>query len=55
MIPVEMCHALYDAASCEKEIMIMDGAGHTQSAEKDPVRFFGEVQKFLGKNSIDIP
>ena len=55
MIPVEMCHALYDAASCEKEIMIMDGAGHTQSAEKDPVRFFGEVEKFLGKNSIDIP
>lgn len=55
MIRVEMCHALYDAASCEKEIMIMDGAGHTQSAEKDPVRFFGEVQKFLGKNIGEIP
>ena len=55
MIPVGMCLELYNAASCEKEIMIMDGSGHTQSTEKDPVRFFGEVQKFLGKNSIDIP
>ena len=55
MIPVEMCHALYDAASCEKESMIVDGAGHTQSAEKDPVRFFGEVQKFLGKYVGEIP
>ena len=55
MIPVEMCNALYDAASCEKESMIVDGAGHTQSAEKDPVRFFGEVQKFLGKYVGEIP
>ena len=49
MIPVGMCLELYNAASCEKEIMIMDGSGHTQSTEKDPVRFFGEVQKFLEK------
>ena len=55
MIPVEMCHALYDAASCEKEIMIVEGSGHTQSAEKDPVGFFGEVQKFLGEYIGEIP
>ena len=55
MIPVGMCLELYNAASCEKEIMIMDGSGHTQSTEKDPVRFFGEVQKFLGKYIGEIP
>lgn len=47
MIPVKMCLALYNAAACEKEIMIVDGAGHAQSAEKDPVRYFEEVEKFL--------
>ena len=49
MIPVSMCLELYNAASCEKEIMIVDGAGHAQSSEKDPVRYFGEVEKFLGR------
>ena len=47
MIPVKMCLELYNAAACEKEIMIVDGAGHAQSAEKDPVRYFEEVEKFL--------
>ena len=55
MIPVGMCRDLYGEAACEKDIMIVDGAGHTQSAEKDPVRFFGEVQKFLGKYTGEIP
>lgn len=49
MIPAGMCLELYNAAACEKEIMIVDGAGHAQSAEKDPVRYFREVEKFLEK------
>ena len=47
MIPVSMCRELYDAASCEKEIMIVEGAGHAQAADKDPARYFEEVEKFL--------
>ena len=47
MIPVSMCRELYDAASCGKEIMIVEGAGHAQAADKDPARYFEEVEKFL--------
>lgn len=47
MIPVNMCRELYDAAACEKELMIVEGAGHAQAAEKDPARYFDEVEKFL--------
>ena len=47
MIPVSMCRELYDAAACEKEIMIVEGAGHAQAADKDPARYFEEVEKFL--------
>lgn len=47
MIPVSMCRELYDAAACEKEIMIVEGAGHAQAVDKDPARYFEEVEKFL--------
>jgi len=47
MIPVSMCRELYDAAACGKEIMIVEGAGHAQAADKDPARYFEEVEKFL--------
>ena len=47
MIPVSMCRELYDAAACEKEIMVVEGAGHAQAADKDPARYFEEVEKFL--------
>ncbi len=49
MIPVKMCLELYNAAACEKEILLVAGAGHAQSAEKDPVLYFGEVERFLTK------
>ena len=47
MIPVEMCEDLYDAAACPKEMLIIDGAGHAQAGEKDPVRYFDAVDRFL--------
>ena len=49
MIPVKMCLLLYNAASCDKEIMIVDRAGHAQAAEKDPVRYYDTVSQFLSK------
>ncbi len=47
MIPVSMCRELYDAAACEKEIMVVEGAGHAQAADKDPAHYFEEVERFL--------
>lgn len=51
MIPVKMCLLLYNAAACDKEIMIVDRAGHAQAVEKDPVRYFDTVAQFLAKYS----
>ena len=47
MIPVKMCLQLYNAAACSKEILIIDGAGHAQACDKEPERYFGEVDRFL--------
>lgn len=49
MIPVDMCEELYQAASCEKEIMLVEGAGHAQSKDKDPVAYFNKVSEFVNR------
>ena len=35
-VPVEMAYTLYDAADCEKELLIVEGAGHAQAPDKAP-------------------
>lgn len=50
MISVQMSKDLYDAAGCEKELLIIEGAGHAQAHEKDPEAYFGTIQIFLEKN-----
>lgn len=47
MIPVEMCDALYDEAACEKEIMVVEGAGHAQAVDKDPAAYYEKIAEFL--------
>ncbi|MCD7708754.1 MAG: alpha/beta hydrolase [Clostridiales bacterium] len=49
MIPVEMAYELYDAAAGEKEILIVPGAGHAQSPDKDPELYYGTVFEFVGR------
>ena len=55
MIPVEMCRKLYDAALCDKEIMLVEGAGHAQAADKDPQRYFDAVKEFLRRQGMEMP
>lgn len=50
LIPAEMTEAMYSAASCEKELLIMEGAGHAQSQDKDPEKFYGTIFSFLDKH-----
>ena len=50
MIPVKMCLQLNNAAACPKDILIIGGAGHAQAGEKDPVLYFGAVDRFLKEN-----
>ncbi len=54
MIPVEMSQELYDAATSEKELWIVEGAGHAQSQDKDPEGYFGHVKVFLKSVTIDM-
>ena len=35
-VPTSMIYPLYDAAACEKDLLIIKGAGHGQSKEVDP-------------------
>lgn len=47
MISVEMTKELYEAASCSKELLIVEGAGHAQSQDKDPDTYYGTIKSFL--------
>ncbi|MEG0961522.1 MAG: alpha/beta hydrolase [Lachnospiraceae bacterium] len=46
-VPVEMAKELYEAANCEKELLIIKGAGHAQSQDKDPDLYYDTIFDFL--------
>lgn len=51
IVPVSSAEELYDSLDAEKDIMIVEGAGHAQSCYKDPDayydRVFGFIDRFL--------
>lgn len=47
MISVEMTKELYEAAACPKELLIVEGAGHAQSQDKDPEGYYGAIEEFM--------
>ena len=49
-IPVDMTYKLYEAAECEKEILIIDGSKHGDSYSFDPENYWSKVFGFLDKN-----
>lgn len=49
MISVQMVYELYEAAICEKELLVVKGAGHAQSQDKDPDTYYGTIEAFLEK------
>lgn len=48
-IPVENAEKLYAACTSEKELVIIDGAGHAASHSKDPEKFDNAVFSFIKK------
>ncbi|MCM1283433.1 MAG: alpha/beta hydrolase [Muribaculaceae bacterium] len=52
LISVDMSYELYEAAACEKELLIVEGAGHAQSQDKDPEGYYGAIQEFLGEQGL---
>ena len=49
MIDVGMSCELFEAASCEKELFIVEGAGHAQAQDKDPAEYYGRIGAFLNR------
>lgn len=49
LIDAGMACELYDAATCEKELLLVEGAGHAQSQDKDPAGYYGTISRFLEK------
>lgn len=47
MIDVNMSYELFEAASCEKELFIVEGAGHAQAQDKAPDVYYGRISEFL--------
>lgn len=47
MISVQMSRDLYDAATCPKELLIVESAGHAQTQDKDPDAYYGAIRAFL--------
>lgn len=47
MISVQMSRDLYDAATCPKELLIVEGAGHAQTQDKEPDAYYGAIREFL--------
>lgn len=50
MISVGMTEKLYVEAACPKELLIVEGAGHGQTQDKDPDTYYGKIKDFLKKN-----
>ncbi|MBR3153157.1 MAG: alpha/beta hydrolase [Clostridia bacterium] len=48
-VPFEMLDEVYDAADCEKEKLIIEGAGHTEAATKNPELYWSTVDSFIAK------
>ncbi|VYT86756.1 alpha/beta fold hydrolase [Clostridium tertium] len=48
-VPTEMVYRLYEAANCEKDILVIDGADHGAAPDVDPETYYEKVFSFLNK------
>jgi pimeloyl-ACP methyl ester carboxylesterase len=49
IVPVSSAEELYESLDAEKDIMIVEGAGHAQSCYKDPDAYYGRVFGFIDR------
>lgn len=52
-VPYEMLDKLYSAAVCEKEKLVVEGAGHAMSSSADPELYWSTVDSFVEKQMKD--
>lgn len=46
-VPTDMVYEVYEAASCEKELYVVEGAGHAGALSTDPAKYWETVFGFL--------
>lgn len=51
-VPFHMLKKVYDSANCEKDILIIEGAGHCKSNKINPKLYWSTIGEFLYKHSI---
>lgn len=51
-VPVQMSEELYEAAAGDKELLLVEGAGHVQAPDKDPDKYYGTVFSFLENHGM---
>ena len=49
LVPYDMLGELYSAASCEKECLTVNGAGHALSSSVEPELYWNTVERFIDK------
>jgi len=49
-VPFWMLDIVYRSAACEKEKLVIPGAGHAECAGKDPDTYFGTIQRFIERH-----
>ena len=53
MIDCNMVYRLYDAESADRDILVVEGAGHVQSRSKSPDVYYGKIEEFIGSYISD--
>ncbi len=48
-VPLSMCYELYEAAACEKEMLIISGAGHTEGKYCNPAYYYSVMDAFISE------
>lgn len=46
-VPLADVYDLYEAATCKKDLYVVEGAGHGEALEADPAMYWEKVQKFI--------
>ena len=48
-VPFEMLDIVYEAANCEKEMLVVEGAAHAASSSVNPNLYWGTIDNFIKK------
>ena len=46
-VPCDMVYELYESCASEKELLIIEGAGHVEACYKNPEKYEGAIRSFI--------